>query len=64
MEERKIKERILGSGLKQDYIAHCLGIKATSLTNKLKGRTDFKLNEIRKLKDILNLQDYELTIFF
>lgn len=64
MEEKKIKEKILESGLKQDFIANCLGIKSTSLTNKLKGRADFKLREIRLLKKILNINDNELNVFF
>ena len=59
--ERKIKD----SGYKQYYIAKRMGLSESGLSNKLNGRTQFKLDEVTTLARMLNLSGEELLqIFF
>ncbi len=43
----------------------CLGLSKTSLLSKMNGRTQFKLNEVRRIIDELDLTQAEVKeIFF
>ena len=51
----KIETLINEKGLKKSFIAKNLDVSVESLRKKLKGLVDFKVSEIIKLSDILNL---------
>ena len=51
----KIETLINEKGFKKSFIAKNLGISVESLRKKLKGLVDFKVSELIKLADILNL---------
>ena len=50
-----IETLINEKGLKKSFIAKNLGVSVESLRKKLKGLVDFKVSELIKLADILNL---------
>ena len=50
-----IETLINEKGLKKSFIAKNLGVSVESLRKKLKGLVDFKVSELIKLSDILNL---------
>lgn len=50
-----LKEKIEASGLRTDYIYESLDISRTSLHNKMSGKTQFTLDEVQKLCDILGI---------
>ena len=51
----KIETLINEKGFKKSFIAKNLNISVESLRKKLKGLVDFKVSELIKLADILNL---------
>lgn len=51
----KIETLINEKGFKKSFIAKNLNISVESLRKKLKGLVDFKVSELIKLSDILNL---------
>ena len=51
----KIETLINEKGLKKSFIAKNLDVSVESLRKKLKGLVDFKVSELIKLADILNL---------
>ena len=51
----KIETLINEKGLKKSFIAKNLDVSVESLRKKLKGLVDFKVSELIKLSDILNL---------
>ena len=50
-----LRETIEKSGISVTFIANSLGISRTGLYKKLNGKTEFKVSEISKMKDILNI---------
>lgn len=60
-----LKSLINHSGYKLSYIASELGISRYSLTNKLNNVTEFKMSEMKKLCDILKIDQQAIgKIFF
>lgn len=60
-----LKETINKTGRTLTFVAQELGIERASLYNKLEGKTEFKISEIRKITDLLNLStDERDSIFF
>lgn len=59
-------DKISASGLKTAYIADKMTISRQSLTNKIKGKTQFTTKEIKALCSILNIgtPDELYEIFF
>lgn len=65
MNTEKLIALITTSGRKRTWIADYLGITLTALSNKLNGRTEFKLSEIEKLRVCLNMSAEDvIEIFF
>ena len=62
----RLRESIASRGYKLSYIAEKLNISGTSLTSKLENRTSFKLDEVSKLCDLLEIRSLEEkeSIFF
>ncbi len=52
-----IKEEIKKQGRTAKWIGEQLGISETAISLRLKGKTNFKYEEISKIKELLNLPD-------
>lgn len=61
-----LKDAIINSGLKKEYIAKEMGLTRQSLGNKLNGRSDFWSEEIIAICEILGITDPVVkdSIFF
>lgn len=60
-----LKEKISSSGYRFNWIAKNLGLSPFGLRKKVQGVTEFKVSEIAKITDILNLSyDEREEIFF
>lgn len=66
MENRNLLEaRLKEKNMTKEDLSKGLGMSYTSLQQRVKGRTDFKLGEIKKIKQILGLtKDQTAEIFF
>ena len=67
MTNTKLLRNIISSkGLKYGYIAEQLNISHQSLIRKIENKTEFKAGEIKKLCELLEINDYEEkeSIFF
>lgn len=51
-------------GITQEKLAKSMGISNTSLSSKLKGKTQFKVSEVQKIMTILALPDESVTLYF
>lgn len=61
----KLNEVIRSSGLDKSIIAERLGISCDSFSKKVNGHRQFRVSEISKMRDMLNLSGTDLTdIFF
>ncbi|WP_288847585.1 DUF739 family protein [uncultured Sneathia sp.] len=62
---QSLKDKIKEKGYILEYIAKELGISPVTLNSKIKGTCPFKLPELYKLVDVLDLKKEEiLNIFF
>lgn len=59
----KLKGKMTENRISQDKMAKGLGITVQSLNAKLNGRSQFTLEEVIKITEILSLQD-PVDIFF
>lgn len=57
MDLNKLNRLIDESGYKKTYIADQLGLTLQGLINKLCGKYEFKVSEINKLADLLEITD-------
>lgn len=64
MNFRKIKSRMVEGDINMQRLARELDISKTALNSKMKGRTEFKLSELRKMKSLLNIQDQDFLDIF
>ena len=55
MDTIRLRDIISKSGLKQGYLADCLGVSRYCLMYKLNGEVEFKPSEIRKLREVLKI---------
>jgi cyanate lyase len=64
--QQAIKMIMIRGGGKGTYkeLASLLGISEISVTNKLKGKQDFKVKEIRIIADSYNLTDKQIVDIF
>ena len=63
--EELLRQKIEESGLKIYFIAKQTGISYQALLNKMRNEREFKVSEIQKLSEILNLSAEEREhIFF
>ena len=62
---KRLAEIIQSKGLKLEFVAKSIGISVGSMSNKMNGKTDFKLPEVQKLMELLGLSIAEAyDIFF
>lgn len=59
MNLEKLRFYIDRSGLKQQWLAEQLGISRGAFANKIIGKSEFRVNELLKLTELLNLSDNE-----
>lgn len=60
-----LREKIKNSGVKVTFIASQLGITYMAFTNRMNGKVEFRMNEVRKIAELLHLtQDEVQQIFF
>ena len=65
MSKTALIETIRESDLSQEAIAAALNISRVTLNQKINGRSDFKISEVKQLKDTLNLTNEQVyAIFF
>lgn len=64
MDYEKLNSFIDESGLKKNKIADYIGLTPYGLSQKLKGKTEFKASEIVKISRILNLNKKERDAIF
>lgn len=55
MANKTLKAYRMLKGVKQENIAEILGITLTTYSNKETGKTQFSLNEAKKISDYLNV---------
>ena len=62
---KRLAEIIQSKGLKLEFVAKSIGLSVGSMSNKMNGKTDFKLPEVQKLMELLGLSIAEAyDIFF
>lgn len=62
---KELEAQIVRSGLSHEQIAEKLEVHVQTLYNKRNGRSDFTIKEALKLKDILGINQTELSkVFF
>lgn len=59
MNLEKLKLYIDRSGLKQQWLAEQLEISRGAFANKITGKSEFRVNELLKLTELLNLDNDE-----
>lgn len=59
-----LREAINMSGYKITFIAEKCGITYQAFLNRLKGEVEFRVNEVRVLKSLLNLSDEDTAKIF
>ena len=65
MNFKKLKDILFINGFTYEEVTKTLNISTTTFSNKINGKVDFTLTEIRKLTQNFNLTDEQLKdIFF
>jgi len=64
MKNEKLVSLINTKGVKNKWLAHELNLSESAFRNKLSGRNEFKLSEIKTLKKCLGLSLQEVEEFF
>ena len=65
MNKNKLDGYLLFRNLSREALAEGLGIEYVSLSRKLNGHNEFKLDEVKKVKQLLNLSNEQLfEVFF
>lgn len=59
-----LREKINNSGFKLTFIAKKCGITYQALLSRLKNKVEFRVDEVRVLKDLLSLTDEEVAKIF
>ena len=62
--KRLLKAAIVESGMRQAEIAQRIGISYQSLSDKINNKTEFKVNEVIALCEVLDIADKREQIFF
>lgn len=65
VDTKKLNNLIKDAGLRKDYIANALHITKQSLSNKINNKTEFKMDEISVIREMLHLDsDMMVEVFF
>lgn len=60
----KLKSKIVGKGLKKNFLAKACGVTPRTFSDKVNGKRPFVQDEILVLKGLLGLSDKEFTAIF
>ncbi len=63
MNPNLLRAKITEIGLTQAQVANGIGISSNSLSRKLSGKREFKLSEVTKLCEFLNISN-PIDVFF
>ena len=61
---RLLKAAIVESGMKQSEVAEKIGISYQSFSDKINNKTEFKVNEVISLCEVLDIAERREQIFF
>lgn len=65
IDRKELKKAMIDNDTNVTKLANCLSISKTALSNKINGKSEFKLSEIKTLIYLLHLnQDETYKIFF
>lgn len=65
IDSKKLNRKINASGMKRKYIAEKLGLSPYGLSKKISNENEFKVSEVEKICNILNMTaDEREDIFF
>ena len=66
MNANLLKSEIIKKGLTQGDIAKAIGMSENSFSSKMRGKSDFGLDDANKICDVLHIKDgkLKLAIFF
>ena len=59
----KLRAKLVERGMTQEDLARVLGISRTAVGNKMNGRTEFSVKDMKILKLILNLETIDAYVF-
>lgn len=59
----KLKGRLRENGMSQKDLANLMGLSVNTMNSKLNGKREFKVSEIDRICNILEIQDKELYFF-
>lgn len=60
----KLRAVILERGMTQEQVAGALGVSAPTLNCRINNKVEFKVSEVKKIQEILNLTDEEVRLIF
>ena len=63
-ELRELKGKLRAEGKSYKDVAEEVGMEVATLSNKINGHAEFKLNEIEKLVAILNIKQENIAKYF
>lgn len=64
MKFRKLRGKMAENGITQKALAEALGITQVALCDKLNGRREFKLREVRTVCIVLGISPGDIAFFF
>lgn len=64
MKNNLLKQKIQNSGYKLRYIAKSCNLTTSGFYKKLNGQSEFKQSEIKCIKELLNINDKDLHLYF
>lgn len=59
----KLKGKMTEKGMTLRKLSRLTGISISTLSDKFNGKSEFKVSEIQKISDILNLDSVEVYFF-
>ena len=59
-----LKSKMVEKGITDQELSSLLGINQATLFRKKNGRSDFYRNEIKVIKEVLNLTDRDIDLIF
>lgn len=59
-----LKALIYRNGMTAKEVAGLIGIGVVAFSNKINGKSEFKCGEMKALKELLNMTDYEFAYIF
>lgn len=64
MNTKEFRVALVRAEISQNELADRIGISRQSLSQKTNGKRDFKLSEIRKISEVLDLSSDDVNVIF